>query len=67
MDDAKQGELLRVARVAEILDVSKTWVYTLIERGSLGCVAVGRHAKRVPRKALDDFLRERFTKGSDRD
>ena len=63
-DSRGQGDLLRVAEVAQMLAVSKTWVYRLIERGEIGCVDMGAHAKRVPRKSLDDFLRTHFSEGS---
>lgn len=47
--------VLTVAEVAEALDVSLHTAYTLIQRGDIGHIRIGRLIK-VPNDALNRFL-----------
>jgi excisionase family DNA binding protein len=48
--------LLRADEVADHLQVSKSYVYALIQRGELPCIALGR-AVRVRPEAVEEFLK----------
>lgn len=48
--------LLTVTQAAAQLAIPRTAVYTLIMRGTLVSVKIGRH-RRVPIWAIDDFVR----------
>lgn len=41
-------QLLRAAKVAELLDVSERYVYQLASQGSIPCVKVGRSVRFRP-------------------
>jgi excisionase family DNA binding protein len=47
--------MLRASEVAEILTVSKAYVYLLIARGQLPCLRLG-NAKRVRQTDLETFI-----------
>jgi excisionase family DNA binding protein len=49
-------KLLRAAEVAEILQVSTSAAYTMIQRGEIPAVKIGRSV-RVRRKDIDAFIR----------
>jgi excisionase family DNA binding protein len=48
--------LLRAEEVAAHLQVSKSYVYALIQRGEIPCIALGR-AVRVRPEAVEEFLK----------
>ena len=48
--------LMRVARVARILDVSKKRVYHLIMQGKLESVKLGPRQTRVTRESLERYI-----------
>jgi excisionase family DNA binding protein len=49
-------ELLTVAEVGKLLKLHRTTVYTLINKGQLHAVMLGRY-KRIPRAELERFER----------
>ena len=49
-------ELLRVARVAQILDVCKKRVYHLIQQGKLEVVRIGQRGTQITCQSLDNYL-----------
>lgn len=50
-------DYLRVSRVAEILDTSRTSIYDLIRKGEIkGIVKIGGRL-RIPRESIDDLIR----------
>lgn len=49
-------KLLQIRRVAEALDCSKRYVYTLIELGELKCIRLGVRGLRVDQRSLTDYL-----------
>jgi len=61
-------ELLRIARVAGLLDVSRKRVYHLMAQGRLERVELGPRSVRVTRDSLDAYLdavraRGRYVRG----
>lgn len=52
------GNLMRVAEVAQMLNVSAKWVYKYSERGELPSVKVGKMI-RFQRKEIEDWLASR--------
>ena len=54
-------ELLRVYRVAKILDVTKKRVYNLIQEGKLEAIKLGPRQTRITRQSLEDYV-ERLRK-----
>lgn len=50
------SELIRVDRVARILDVTKKRVYNLIAEGKLEAVKLGPRQTRVTRDSLESYL-----------
>jgi excisionase family DNA binding protein len=55
-------QLLRVGRVAKLLDVSKKRVYNLIQEGKLDSINLGVRQTRIVRESLEayiEFLRKR--------
>lgn len=50
------GKLLRVYRVAAILDCSKSQVYVLVQRGDLIAVRLGPRGIRITAKSVDEFM-----------
>lgn len=50
------SELIRVARVARILDVTKKRVYHLITEGKLEAVKLGPRQTRVTRASLEKYI-----------
>jgi excisionase family DNA binding protein len=50
------GPLLKIPQVQEELQVGRTTIYRLIGTGELAVVRIGRSV-RIPRKALDAWLR----------
>ena len=61
MDDT----ILRPSKVAEILAVSKPFVYQLISRGELASLKLGR-VRRVRRSDLDLFISNHISKANDK-
>lgn len=51
------SELIRVGRVARILDVTKKRVYNLIMEGKLEAVKLGPRQTRVTRASLETYIR----------
>lgn len=49
-------ECLRIARVAQVLDVSRKRIYQLIEEGRLDVIRVGPRQTRVLKRSLDEFV-----------
>lgn len=60
-DENALGEIqfLTVAEVASVMRVSKMTVYRLVHSGHLPAVRVGR-SFRVPRQAVQDYLRDSY-------
>ncbi len=56
--------LLTVNEVCDQLHLSRPSVYALINSGELRSLAFGR-ARRVPRQAVEEFIRARLESGSD--
>jgi excisionase family DNA binding protein len=56
MTHEKIGRLLFVHTVAERLNCSKRYVYTLIETGRLEAIRLGPRGLRVSEAALGEFL-----------
>lgn len=48
-------QLLTVAQVGQLLNLSRSQVYTLLSEGRLNSLKIGR-SRRVPALAVDDFL-----------
>ena len=53
----KAGDLMRVPRVAQVLDVTKKRVYKLIRDGRLEVIKIGPRGTRVTRESLDAYIR----------
>lgn len=53
---ASEPLLLRPAEAARWLQVSRTKVYDLINRGELPALRLGRRCTRIPREALTDWV-----------
>jgi len=51
-----QSEIIRVWRVAEILDCSRGFVYGLIRRKELEAIRLGVRGLRVEKKSLEEYL-----------
>lgn len=51
------GKLLRVYRVAELLDCSKRYIYALIESGKLDMVRLGPRGIRITSESLQIYLK----------
>lgn len=49
-------QLLRVPRVAKLLDVSKKRVYNLIQEGKLEAVNLGVRQTRITRESLEAYV-----------
>lgn len=49
---------LTVMEVAELLALSRSFIYSLINRGEIPAVKIGR-SKRVRREDIDNFIRSR--------
>ena len=61
-------ELMRVQRVARILDVTKKRVYNLITEGKLEAVKLGPRQTRITKQSLEKYLarlihRSRYERG----
>jgi excisionase family DNA binding protein len=52
-----------VAEAARLLSVSRSFVYTAMERGHLLYVKLGR-ARRIPRRALTEYVAARLRGGT---
>jgi excisionase family DNA binding protein len=52
-------KLLRVYRVAELLDCSKSQVYAMIQRQELCAVRLGERGIRITLKSLDNYLNDK--------
>ena len=52
--------LLRAEEAAKLLSLGRTTIFQMMASGELPCVRVGR-AVRVPRTALERWVRERST------
>lgn len=50
--------LLTIPEAARLLAIGRTTLYSLIDRGELRAVAIGR-ARRIPRSALQEFVEAR--------
>lgn len=50
------SKLLQIWKVAERLDCSKRYVYTLIELGRLRVVRLGKRGLRVTQESLDKLI-----------
>jgi len=58
---AKHEQLLRVWRVAKILDVSKKRVYQMVQEGKIDAIRLGPRSMRIASTSLEAFLsRSRF-------
>ena len=60
--DLSRVQLLTVAEVAATMRVSKMTVYRLVHDGVLPAARVGR-SFRVPREAVDNYLRDAYRHG----
>lgn len=56
--------LFTVSEAAERLGLGRTLVYSLVLRGDIKSVRVGR-CRRVPAQALEAFVRERLSEQND--
>jgi len=54
-------QLLRVPRVAKLLDVSKKRIYNLIQEGKLEAINLGIRQTRITRESLETYV-ERLRK-----
>lgn len=52
------GKLLRVYRVAEILDCCKSQIYALIKSGDLSVVRLGERGIRIKEYSVQEYLRK---------
>ena len=50
-------ELLKPAEVARKLRIAPRTVYLMIKRGELPCTRIGLKSVRIPRTALDEYIR----------
>jgi excisionase family DNA binding protein len=50
------GKLLRVHRVAEILDCCKSQIYRMVQRNELTAIRLGPRGIRITAKSLEDYL-----------
>lgn len=57
--DISGAKFLTIAEVASMMRVSKMTVYRLVHGGDLPAARVGR-SFRVPRTAVDDYLRNAY-------
>ena len=57
--DLAQVEVLTVAKVASLMQVSKMTVYRMIHSGELPAIRV-RRSFRVPAEAVREYLRESY-------
>lgn len=55
----KLPEMVAPAEVARLLNVSRQTVYVLVATGELAAIQVNRHAMRVFRRSLEDYLKRR--------
>ncbi len=60
MQELRHRLLLKPEEAAELLALSRSTVYQLLATGELASVQVGR-ARRIPRTALDEYLRHLMT------
>lgn len=51
-------QFYRAEQVAQILQVSRSQVYTLIREGKIKSCLVGGRSRRISKEALDAFARE---------
>lgn len=56
--ETKAREWLRVPEAAELLGISRSRCYDLIQRGDLPAVRIGERSIRVNRRELERFLLE---------
>ncbi len=52
------SDLMRVYRVAKMLDVSKKRVYQMVQEGKIAAVRLGPRSMRITRESLEKFIRE---------
>jgi excisionase family DNA binding protein len=57
-EQAGMNQWLKVAEVAELLQLPRTRTYELIQRGELPAVRIGERSIRVHRRELERFLLE---------
>ena len=50
-----------IAKAAEILDCSRSHIYTLIKQGDLRCFTIGKRGKRIPSAEVERFQRDRLS------
>lgn len=50
-----------IAKAAELLDCSKSHIYTLIKQGDLRCFTIGKRGKRIPSAEVERFQRDRLS------
>lgn len=53
----KLPKVLHVKDLAEVLSVSQNTAYNLVRSGQIRSIRIGR-AYRIPREAIDEFLRK---------
>ncbi len=53
---AGNAKLLRVYRIARMLDISKKRVYSLVTEGKLEAVRLGPRQTRITKESLDRYL-----------
>ena len=58
------GPLRTPDQAAEYLVMSRMQVYRLMQSGALRYVQVGGRARRIPLRALEEFLRARMVHGT---
>ncbi len=56
MEQNQTNLLFRVSRAAEVLDVSRSQIYKLIERGDLRAVRIGKSI-RIPVEAIREMAK----------
>lgn len=52
-----ESELIRVYRVAKMLDVTKKRVYQMVHEGKIVAVRLGPKSMRIKRDSLEKFIR----------
>ena len=66
MNDLQQSQLLKLREVASILNISRTALYDLLEKGQLESVKIGR-SRRILTEDLVRFIKSLKTNQADRD
>lgn len=55
------SKLLKVMEVAELLRISRSLAFQLVQQGDIPSVRIGERALRVSEEALEEYLRKHTT------